>query len=139
MERTKIEEVLMKMQMSTGIKGFNYIADAIEIIDEKGEDISVTKILYPEIAEKRNTTPARVERAIRHALETVRGKGEKCDVIEKYIGFVNCTNFSSLMMLYKKIKQEETNLEYTDEKIREIVRQELRIALEELKQFKMEG
>lgn len=136
MNREKIENVLMEMCMPCGIKGFKYIVDAVEYIDEHGENISVTKQLYPDIAKKNDTTSSKVERAIRHAFETVRGKKEKYDVVEKYIGFENCSNFSSLIMLTKKIKREETRLEHTDEateKIREIVRRELSIVLNELK------
>lgn len=52
MNRTKIENVLMDMGVPAGIKGFNYIADAVEILDEHKGDISVTKELYPSIAKK---------------------------------------------------------------------------------------
>lgn len=150
MNRTKIENVLMDMGVPTGIKGFTYIADAVEYIDKHGENIGVTKELYPNIAEKRHTTPSRVERAIRHAFEITRSEKGNYDVVEKYIGFMYCTNFSSLVMLQKKIKQEceetEIKCEEVDEpkepntataitalEIREIIRQELRLALNELK------
>lgn len=136
MNREKIENVLMEMCMPCGIKGFKYIVDAVEYIDEHGENIGVTKQLYPDIAEENNTTSSSVERAIRHAFKTVRGKEEKHDVVEKYIGFENCSNFSSLVMLYKKINLERKTLEHTDEfaeKIREIVRKELSLVLNGLK------
>lgn len=106
MSRSKIEDLLLTMGVPAGIKGFNYIADAIEIFDEKGTDISITKELYPTIAKKNNTTPSRAERAIRHAFEVARSPKGNYDVVEKYIGFMNCENSSSLVMLYKRIKQE---------------------------------
>lgn len=53
MDRTKIENVLMDMGTPAGNKGFCYIADAVEYIDEHGQDISVTRELYPEIAKKK--------------------------------------------------------------------------------------
>lgn len=75
MNRAKIEDVLLAMGAPAGIKGFNYIADAIEIFDERGTNIGITKELYPAVAEKNNTTSSRVERAIRHAFERVRSYG----------------------------------------------------------------
>lgn len=62
MNRTKIEDTLLSMGVPAGIKGFTYILDAVEIFDERGTNISITKELYPAIAEKNNTTPSRVER-----------------------------------------------------------------------------
>lgn len=107
MNRTKIEDTLLSMGVPAGIKGFNYIADAVEIFDERGTNISITKELYPAIAKKNNTTPSRVERAIRHAFEVVRSKGST-DAVNKYIGNVNCNNSSSLKQLHMMLKREET-------------------------------
>lgn len=149
MNRSKIEDVLLAMGVPAAIKGFIYIADAIEMLGERGTHISITKELYPAIAKKNNTTPSRVERAIRHAFEVTRRDRGDCEAVEKYIGFVNCENSSSLVMLYKRIQQEcekgrkETIVEkmispevVTDmiaPGFREIIRQELRMFLEELK------
>lgn len=106
MNRTKIENVLIDMGIPASIKGFRCIADAVEYIDEHGEEIRVTKELYPDIAKKQRTTAARVERAIRHALEIARSEKGDYKTVEKYIGFMDCTNFNSLVMLHKRIKQE---------------------------------
>lgn len=149
MNRAKIEDILLAMGVPAGIKGFNYIADAIEYVDEHGAEISVTKELYPAIAKKRKTTSSRVERAIRHALGVARSKKGNYKVVEKYIGFADCTNFNSLVMLYKRIKREcepehkeviekeivqsESETTLTALEIREIIRQELRMFLNELK------
>lgn len=149
MNRAKIEDTLLEMGVPAGIKGFNYIADAIEIFDERGTDISITKELYPAIAKKNNTTPSRTERAIRHAFDVARSPKGNYDVVEKYIGFMNCENSSSLVMLYKRIKQEcegAEKKEHVEEdskkekedsvtaiEIREIIRQELRMFLNELR------
>ena len=107
MDREKIEDALLAMGVPAGIKGFNYIADAVEILDERGTNISITKELYPAIAEKNNTTPSRVERAIRHAFEVVRARGNS-EAVSKYIGNINCNNSSSLKQLYMMLKREET-------------------------------
>ena len=148
MNRAKIEDVLLAMGVPAGIKGFNYISDAIQIFDERGTDISITKELYPAVAERNNTTPSRVERAIRHAFERVRSYRENPDVINHYIGMDNCENSSSLKTLYIRIKQdcrETENKERVEEtpkqenepcvtalEIREIIRQELRMFLNEM-------
>lgn len=149
MNRAKIEDVLLAMGVPAGIKGFNYIADAVEIFDERGTNISITRELYPAIAKKNNTTTSRAERAIRHAFDVARSPKGNYDVVEKYIGFMNCENSSSLVMLYKRIKQEcevaekkesveedskkEKEDSITAIEIREIIRQELRMFLNELR------
>lgn len=107
MNRAKIEDALLAMGVPAGIKGFNYIADAIQIFDEIGTNISITKELYPAIAKKNSTTPSRVERAIRHAFEVSRSQRGNPEVVEKYIGFTNCENSSSLKQLHMMLKREE--------------------------------
>lgn len=85
MNRAKIEDTLLAMGVPAGIKGFNYIADAIQIFDERGTNISIAKELYPAIAEKNDTTPSRAERAIRHAFEVVRSHKGKPEVVENIL------------------------------------------------------
>lgn len=66
-----IEVFLKELCVNPSLLGFNYLKDAIELcLDNKETLNSITKVLYPTIAEKYNTTPSRVERAIRHAIET---------------------------------------------------------------------
>lgn len=149
MNRANIEDVLLAMGVPAGIKGFAYIADAIQIFDERGTNISITKELYPTIAKKNNTTSSRVERAIRHAFERVRSYIGNPEVINHYIGMDNRNNSSSLKTLYIRIKQEcgepekkecveektakrENETPITALEIREIIRQELRVFLNEL-------
>lgn len=148
MNRTKIEDVLLAMGVPAGISGFTYIVDAIQIFDEMGTNISITKELYPAIAKKNNATPSRAERAIRHAFERVRSRGGNPEIINHYIGMDNRQNSSSLKTLYIRIKQDckETEKKERDEEIakqenepaitaleiREIIRQELRMFLNEL-------
>lgn len=108
MNREKIEDTLLAMGVPAGIKGFNYIADAVEIFDKRGTNISITKELYPEIAKKNGVTPSRAERAIRHALGVARSYRGNPEVVEKYIGFINCENSSSLKQFHMILKREET-------------------------------
>lgn len=148
MNRVKIEDALLGMGVPAGIKGFNCIVDAMQIFDEMGTNISIAKELYPAIAKKNNATPSRVERAIRHAFERARSYGGDLEVVNHYIGMDNCENSSSLKMLYIRIKQErketekkesvkettkhESGTPITALEIREIIRQELRMFLNEL-------
>ena len=105
MNREKIEDTLLAMGVPAGIKGFNYIVDAIQIFCERGTDISITKELYPEIAKKNKTTRPGAERAIRHALEVTRKRGDS-EAVNKYIGIVNRNNSSSLKQLHMMLKRE---------------------------------
>ena len=52
----KIEDALLAMGVPAGTKGFTYIADAIQIFDERGTDIGIIKELYPAITKKNSTT-----------------------------------------------------------------------------------
>jgi Sporulation initiation factor Spo0A C terminal. len=148
MNRAKIEDALLSMGIPAGILGFNYIVDAMQIFDERGTNIGITKELYPAIAKKNSTTPSRAERAIRHAFERVRSYGGNPEIVNHYIGMDNCENSSSLKMLYIRIKQDcgesekkerveetsnqETETSITALEIRKIIRQELRMFLDEL-------
>ena len=69
------------------IKGYQYLREAIILTINDMEMINaVTKILYPEVARKFNTTPSRVERAIRHAIEVAWDRGD-IEVLQKYFGY----------------------------------------------------
>lgn len=148
MNRAKVEDALLAMGVPAGIKGFTYITDAIQIFDERGTNIQITKELYPAVAKKNNTTPSRAERAIRHAFERVRSYGGNPEIVNHYIGMDNCENSSSLKTLYIRIKQDcketekkerheeiakrENETPITALEIREIIRQELRMFLNEM-------
>lgn len=68
------------------LKGHRYIVYAIEL-GVTNEDIldAITCELYPAVAKRCNTTPSRVERAIRHAVETAWSRGD-LDVLNQYFG-----------------------------------------------------
>jgi len=108
MNRAKIEDALLAMGVPAGIKGFTYITDAIQIFDERGTNIRMTKELYPTIAKNNGTTPSIVERSIRHALTVARDCRGKYEIINHYIGFANCQNSSSLKQLHMMLKREDS-------------------------------
>lgn len=64
-------KLLKKTGVPNHIKGYEYLGEAIELVVKDRDQIHlITKSLYPSIAKKFKTTPTRVERAIRHAIET---------------------------------------------------------------------
>ena len=71
-----ITKVLHELGIPSHIKGYQYIREAIGIIYNRPEIIGgITKELYPELADKFDTTVSRVERAIRHAIEVSWNRG----------------------------------------------------------------
>ena len=68
--RKKCEEILLKLGIAPDLKGFNYIGDAVELINGESERIKITA-LYEIIASKRNDTYHKVERAIRHCVSRI--------------------------------------------------------------------
>lgn len=107
MNRNKVEDVLFAIGIPANTKGFKYIVDAMEIIERYGCTVSITGVLYPEVADMNHTTPARAERAIRHAFEIANSERGDYEVFEKYIGHINTNNGAALASLYKRIKREE--------------------------------
>lgn len=65
-----ISRKLIGLGIPTRLKGYKYILAAIEqVLEDETSLEGVTKILYPDVAKKYNSTPQRVEKAIRHAIE----------------------------------------------------------------------
>ena len=79
--RTPVDEKLSKVFLSVGIpahiKGYQFLREAIKLTIEEPNIInSITKRLYPAVAEIFDTTPSKVERAIRHAIEVAWNRGK---------------------------------------------------------------
>ncbi|MBR3997174.1 MAG: sporulation transcription factor Spo0A, partial [Clostridia bacterium] len=69
------------------IKGYQYLRTAILMAVHDGDIInSVTKVLYPSVAKKYDTTTSRVERAIRHAIEVAWDRGD-VETLNSYFGY----------------------------------------------------
>jgi two-component system response regulator (stage 0 sporulation protein A) len=72
----RVTKILHEMGIPTNIKGFGCVRDAIMMAVNDWDIMNyITKGLYPAIAKKRDTTPNRVERAIRHAIEVAFDRG----------------------------------------------------------------
>lgn len=82
----KISDMLHKLGMPSHIKGYQYIRDSI-ILAYNDSDLfkGITKEIYPEIANRYDTTSSRVERAIRHAIEISWNRGDY-QLMDKYFG-----------------------------------------------------
>ncbi len=83
----EITQIIHEIGIPAHIKGYLYLRDAISMVAEEIELLgSITKILYPRIAQKYETTPSRVERAIRHAIEVAWARNN-IDTIKKFFGY----------------------------------------------------
>ena len=84
---TQVTQVIHEIGVPAHIKGYQYLRDAIiMVINDMDILNSITKQLYPSIAKQYNTTPSRVERAIRHAIEVAWSRG-KMDTIDMLFGY----------------------------------------------------
>jgi len=84
----RISSIFLTIGIPAHIKGYHFLREAIKMVVENSELINcITKELYPGIAKKFNTTPSKVERAIRHAIDVAWSRG-KVENINKLFGYV---------------------------------------------------
>ena len=84
---SQVTKVIHQIGVPAHIKGYQYLRSAILMTIEDNEVInSVTKVLYPTVAKKYQTTTSRVERAIRHAIEVAWDRGD-VDTLNSYFGY----------------------------------------------------
>ncbi|MGN0542853.1 MAG: sporulation transcription factor Spo0A [Acutalibacteraceae bacterium] len=82
-----VSQIMHQIGVPAHIRGYQYLREAIILSVKNNEMISsVTKILYPTVAKTFKTTPSRVERAIRHAIEVAWDRGD-VDVLSSYFGY----------------------------------------------------
>lgn len=107
-----VTNVIHEIGVPAHIKGYQYLRDAI-MMSVNDTDVlnSITKVLYPTIAKQHNTTPSRVERAIRHAIEVAWSRG-KMDTIDELFGYTvsygkgKPTNSEFVALIADKIRLE---------------------------------
>lgn len=105
-----VTDMIHEIGVPAHIKGYQYLREAIMMSVEDVEMLgSITKILYPTIAKKYQTTPSRVERAIRHAIEVAwsRGRMETLDALFGYTintGKGKPTNSEFIALIADKIR-----------------------------------
>jgi two-component system response regulator (stage 0 sporulation protein A) len=108
----EITNIIHEIGVPAHIKGYFYLREAIYMVIHNVELLSaVTKVLYPTIAQKFNTTPSRVERAIRHAIEVAWNRG--CiETIDDLFGYTiphdkgKPTNSEFIAMISDKLRME---------------------------------
>lgn len=82
-----VTNMIHEIGVPAHIKGYQYLREAIMMsVEDTGMISSITKILYPTIAKRFQTTPSRVERAIRHAIEVAWSRG-KMETLESLFGY----------------------------------------------------
>ena len=109
---TQVTDIIHEIGVPAHIKGYQYLREAI-MMEVNDIDVinQITKSLYPKIAYKFNTTPSRVERAIRHAIEVAWGRGEPA-VVENIFGYTvsaskgKPTNSEFIAMIADKLRLE---------------------------------
>ncbi len=111
--KIRVTEILHQIGVPAHIKGYHYVREAIILSVENSDMINaVTKRLYPTVAEKYETTPSRVERAIRHAIEVAWDRGD-LDVLNSYFGYTihndrgKPTNSEFVAMIADRLRLEQ--------------------------------
>ncbi|MBQ3414689.1 MAG: sporulation transcription factor Spo0A [Clostridia bacterium] len=107
-----VTNVIHEVGVPAHIKGYQYLREAIMMVVNDIDVINqITKSLYPQIAFKFNTTPSRVERAIRHAIEVAWGRGQQ-EAVENIFGYTvsavkgKPTNSEFIAMIADKLRLE---------------------------------
>ncbi len=84
---TMVTGIIHEIGVPAHIKGYQYLREAIIIAIEDMDVINaITKVLYPQVAKTFQTTPSRVERAIRHAIEVAWDRGD-LDTLQRFFGY----------------------------------------------------
>ena len=112
---TLVTAIIHEIGVPAHIKGYQYLREAIMITVRDMDVINaVTKVLYPEVAKRFATTPSRVERAIRHAIEVAWDRGD-LETLQKYFGYTvsvskgKPTNSEFIAMIADRLTLEQKN------------------------------
>lgn len=82
-----VTNIIHEIGVPAHIKGYQYLREAIIIATQDMDVINaITKVLYPQVAKTFQTTPSRVERAIRHAIEVAWDRGD-LDTLQRFFGY----------------------------------------------------
>ncbi len=110
-----VTDVIHEIGVPAHIKGYQYLREAIILSVNNMEMINaVTKVLYPEVAKTFETTPSRVERAIRHAIEVAWDRGD-IEILQKFFGYTvsnikgKPTNSEFIAMIADRLQLQRKN------------------------------
>ncbi len=119
LHRVTLEEKISKIFINVGIpphiKGYAFLREGVKMAVEDPNVINnITKQLYPMIGEKYNTTPSKVERAIRHAIEVAWNRGRIENInnilgVRAYVGTEKPTNGEFIALIADKMLLEGAN------------------------------
>ena len=110
-----VTSIIHEVGVPAHIKGYQYVREAIMItVENMDVSNSVTKVLYPEVAKRYHTTPSRVERAIRHAIEVAWDRGD-LETLQRFFGYTvsntkgKPTNSEFIAMISDRIRLQRKN------------------------------
>ena len=115
---SQITSVIHEIGVPAHIMGYRYLKYAISLaITDPDSITAITKIIYPEVASKNHTTPSRVERAIRHAIEVAWSRGNM-DVLNHFFGYTvsadsgrpTNSEFIALVADYIRLKNQDEHV-----------------------------
>lgn len=108
----EVTNIIHELGIPAHIKGYLYLRESILLVIDRVELLGgVTKELYPMVAQKFSTTPSRVERAIRHAIEVAWSRGN-IDAIHRFFGYTvdyergKPTNSEFIAMVADRLRME---------------------------------
>lgn len=110
----RVTQILLEIGIPTNLRGFHYLRNVIILCcnDHEFEFGAITKTWYPEIAEMWATTPMRVERAIRHAIEVGFTRGNT-EILNRFFSYTvnknkgRPTNSEFIFTIVDKLKRED--------------------------------
>ena len=83
----RVTNLFLSIGIPAHIKGYGYLREAVKMVMENHDLINrITKELYPGIARRFSTTPSKVERAMRHAIEVAWSRG-RLDSVNRIYGY----------------------------------------------------
>ena len=117
---TMVTGIIHEIGVPAHIKGYQYLREAI-IIAVNDMDVinAITKVLYPQVAKTFQTTPSRVERAIRHAIEVAWDRGD-LDTLQRFFGYTvsntkgKPTNSEFIALIADKLQLQLKSAEVTN-------------------------
>lgn len=117
LHRVSLEEKISKIFINVGIpphiKGYSFLREGVMMAVENPSVINnITKQLYPMIGERYQTTPSKVERAIRHAIEVAWNRGRIDNInnilgVRAYVGADKPTNGEFIALIADKMLLEK--------------------------------
>ena len=112
-----VTSVIHEIGVPAHIKGYQYLREAIMIAVEDMDVINaITKVLYPQVAKAFSTTPSRVERAIRHAIEVAWDRGD-LETLQRFFGYTvsntkgKPTNSEFIALIADRLQLQLKNME----------------------------